>query len=118
MATSSPIRIDDDVHSSARLAAAAMSRSTAQQIAHWARIGRELELSKTVSHASIAAVLEGQRGYDNLNEHEQAIVRAEWTNRMRTRREALNLEAKFQAEGRSYVELDADGSVVSVEPGS
>jgi len=115
MATSSPIRIDDEVHASARLAAAVMSRSTAQQIAHWARIGRELELSQTVSHAGIAAVLDGQRSYDNLNEHEQAIVRAEWTEQMTARREALNLESKFRAEGRSYVELDADANIVNVE---
>lgn len=95
-----------------------MSRSTAQQIAHWARIGRELELSQTVSHPSIAAVLNGQRSYDNLNEHEQAMVRAEWTHAMRSRREALDLEAQFRAEGRSYVELDVDGNVVRVDPGS
>ncbi len=114
MATSSPIRIDDEVHASARLAAAVMSRSTAQQIAHWARLGRELELSQTISHSDIAAVLGGRRSYDDLNKHEQAVVRTEWTEQMTARREALNLEQRFGAEGRSYVELGTDGDIVTV----
>lgn len=112
MATSSPIRIDDDVHASAKLMASVMSRSTAQQVAHWARIGRELETSQSVSQRAIARVLECEESYDGLNAKEQAVVRAEWVEHMAQRREALDLAAEFIAQGRSFVELDEDGNIV------
>ena len=116
MATSSPIRIDDDVHASARLMASVMSRSTAQQIAHWARIGRELETSRSVSQQAIARVLECEAAYDELDAEEQAVVRAEWVEHMAKRREALDLAAEFIAQGRSFVELDEGGKIVEHRP--
>ena len=112
MATTSPTRIDDQLYASAKLVGPLMSRSTAQQIAHWARIGRELEAADSVSHRDIADVLAAQRNYDELNAHEQAVVRAEWTERMDARRDALDLAREFSDRGRSYVELDDAGRVV------
>lgn len=112
MATTSPTRVDDELYTSAKLVGGVMSRSAAQQIAHWARIGRELEASPTVAHRDIAEVLDGHRQYDELTVHEQAVVRAEWAERIAERRTDLNLAEKFDREGRSYVELDDDGNVV------
>ncbi len=112
MATTSPTRIDNELYASAKLVGGLMSRSAAQQIAHWARIGRELESSHSVSHRAIADVLDGRREYDELTDREQAAVRAEWTERITERREKLNLAEKFVQEGRSYVELDGAGNVV------
>jgi hypothetical protein len=88
-----------------------MSRSTAQQIAHWARIGREIEASEDVSLRDIAEVLGGRRPYDLLTTNEQAVVRAEWTERMTARRGELDLAAAFAAAGRPFVELDEQGDV-------
>jgi len=112
MATTSPIRIDDEIHASAKLVAEVQSRSTAQQIAHWARIGREVESSASVSHVRIAEVLSGRRKYDELDNEEQAVVRAEWGERAAQRRSELNLAVVFAEQGRSWVELDDDGTVV------
>jgi len=92
--------------------ASVMSRSTAQQVAHWARIGRELETSRSVSQQAIAQVLVGEAPYDGLNAKEQAVVRAQWAEHMKQRREALDLAAEFIAQGRSFVELDEDGNIV------
>ena len=113
---SSPIRIDDDVHAAAKLIAPVMSRSTAQQIAHWARIGRELEASRSVSQQAILRVLRGDACYDGLSADEQAVVRAEWVERMTERRESLDLAAEFIAAGRSFVELDETGDIVEHRP--
>lgn len=118
MATTSPIRIEDELHASAKTVAPVMSRSVAQQIAHWARIGRELEASPTVSHADIAEVLAGARHYDSLGVREQAIVRAEWAEAMSSRIENLDLAAEFVAAARSYVELDDDGNVAVRDAGT
>ena len=93
-----------------------MSRSTAQQISHWARIGREFELAADVSHRDVTRVLACEGHYDDLNSREQAIVRAEWAERTEQRRQSLNLAAVFAAEGRPYIDLDDEGNVVRVDP--
>lgn len=112
MATTSPARIDDDLYASAKLAGEVQSRSASQQVAHWARIGREIEASSTLSSREIAEVLAGSRSYDDLGPKEQAVVRTEWATRMDDRREALDLAVQFAAAGRTWVELDDDGDVV------
>lgn len=96
--------------------ASVMSRSIAQQIAHWARIGRELETSQSVSQRAIARVLECEAPYDGLNAEEQAVVRAAWVEHMAERREALDLAAEFIAQERSFVELDENGNIVEHRP--
>ena len=117
MKTSTPIRIDNELYSAAAAVARLMSRSTAQQIAHWARVGRELEASADVSTERVARVLRGASDYDALSAEEQAVVRAFWAERMSSLSEALRLDRRFAAEGRPYVELDRDGNVVRREPG-
>jgi ParD-like antitoxin of type II bacterial toxin-antitoxin system len=113
MATTSPARIDDDLYASAKLVGEVQSRSASQQVAHWARIGREIEASAAISHKEIAEVLEGCRSYDALGAKDQAIVRAEWAARMGALRSELNLAQQFAASGRTWVELDDDGNVVT-----
>jgi hypothetical protein len=118
MKASTPIRIDADLYSAATTVAPVMSRSTAQQIAHWARIGRELEASSEVSVDAVAEVLRGAETYDTLGTEEQAIVRAYWAERMSALLEALRLDQEFAAEGRAYVEVDETGAIVRRDPGS
>jgi hypothetical protein len=112
VAGTAPTRIDPDVASAAKVAGELLSRSAAQQVNHWARIGRELEVSKSVSQREIAQVLGGRSSYDALNVREQAIVRAEWNERMAALRESLDLAAEFRAAGQDWVEADEDGNVV------
>jgi len=116
MATTSPTRIDDDLYATAKAAGEVMSRSASQQIAHWARIGRELEAAESVSHRDIARVLGGRHDYDALTAEEQAVVRAEWAERVTARRTSLDLAKDLEAEGVAYSELDAAGDVVRREP--
>ena len=112
MATSAPTRIDEDLFAAARAAGEVMSRSAAQQINHWARIGRELESSETVSHRDIARVLAGRGSYDDLTAREQAVVRAEWDERMAELRTGLDFGAEFTAQGETWAEADAQGRTV------
>jgi hypothetical protein len=117
MATTSPTRIDDELYASAKAAGEVMSRSAAQQIAHWARIGREIETG-TSSHREIARVLAGTTSYDDLGSRDQAVVRARWSERMTGLRESLDLAEELAAEGVSYSELDSRGNVVQHGPGA
>lgn len=108
----SPTRIDEDVFAAAKVAAAASSRSAAQQINHWARIGRALEASGNVRAQEILDVLAGRASYDELGRHEQAVVRAEWDEQAIALRRGLDLEAEFRAEGTAWVDADATGRTV------
>lgn len=116
MATTSPTRIDDELYASAKAVGAVMSRSAAQQIAHWARIGRELEAADSISHRAIAKALAGEQSYDGISAEEQVVVRAEWAERIAARIEGLDLEQAFAEDGRSYVELDETGQVIRRTP--
>lgn len=93
-------------------AAQLASRTVPQQLAHWARIGREFEMSPQVNHRAITQVLAGASSYDALTDQEQAIVREEWKSRIEARRSALDYEADFRVAGESYSEADAEGNVV------
>lgn len=108
-----PTRVDGDLFESAKATGAATSRSAAQQINHWARIGRELEASPAVSQRDIQRVLAGDGSYDELSEREQAAVRAAWDEQMDARRTTLDLAAEFAAAGESWTEADADGRATS-----
>lgn len=116
MKTSTPIRIDAQLYEAAVETAPLMSRSTTQQITHWARIGRELEMSSNISIDRVAEVLRGANDYDVLNVEEQAVVRAYWAERTAALADALRLDREFAAEGRPYVELDENGAIVRHDP--
>lgn len=109
MTATTPTRIDADLFAAAKTAGDALSRSAAQQINHWARIGRELEASEAVSVRDIARVLSGQARYDDLGAREQAIVRAEWDHSMTELGGGLDLEKEFTAAGETWSEADPQG---------
>lgn len=114
---SPPTRLPDDVYDSALAVAPANSRSAAQQIAHWARIGREFERAHSVNLRDVEAVLSGTASYDDLNDREQAIANAEIAERQDALRRSLNFEEEFRAEGASsWVAGDDDGNVVMRGP--
>ena len=117
MATSSsPIRIDAEIYDSAKVAAELCDRSIPQQVSHWARVGRALEMSVQVSVTDIERVLNGNASYDDLDDREQAVVRARWEEIAEGRRLSLNLAEEFRASGRQYSGLDDDGNVVVFPP--
>lgn len=112
MASTSATRIDDDLYASAKVVGEAMSRSASQQIAHWARIGRELEAAGGVSARAVARVLAGRGDYDEVTAFEQAIVRAEWAEDMARRAGDLDFVQESSRAGQSYAELDEHGHAV------
>lgn len=113
-----PTRVDGDLFAAAKSSGAVHSRSAAQQIAHWARIGRELEASTGVSQRDIEAVLRGDGSYDALQDREQAVVRGTWDEQIAERLSSLNLEQKFESAGVEWVEADDEGNLVARGPGA
>jgi len=116
MTTTSFAQIDFDLYASAKLVGEVQSRSASQQVAHWARIGREVEASGSISSEVISALLAGARSYDSLGPEEQAAVRAEWSTRMEDLRSSVDFAERASAHGQAWVELDDDGNVVARPP--
>ena len=108
-----PTRVDGDLFDAAKSLGAVNSRSAAQQINHWARIGREFEASGRVSQRDIERVLAGDGSYDALGEREQAIVRASWDEQVAARIAALDLAAEFTEAGESWSEADEAGQLIA-----
>lgn len=107
-----PTRIDRTLFEAAKAAGSVHSRSAAQQLSHWARIGKELESSPAVTHGEIDRTLTGGARYDALTEREQAVVRADWDELIAERIAGLDLEDRLRESGHAWVEADHDGNVV------
>jgi hypothetical protein len=88
------------------------ARSTAQQLAHWVRIGRSLEDSPLVSQRVVAQVLNGKIAYDDVDFKTQALVRAGWDEKLADRTSSLNLEQQFKDAGQDWIEADSQGNAV------
>lgn len=118
MATSPPTRLADEVYADAQAAAPLTDRSVAQQLSHWARLGREVEASSVVAarRRAVRAVLAGDSDYDALTRDEQAAVRVEWSRRIDDRLEAADVAADRRRAGKAYVALDEQGNVVRHQP--
>lgn len=108
-----PVRMSGELFEAAKALGAVTSRSAAQQISHWARIGRELEASPQTSPGDIQRVLTGEMAYDVLGERDQAVVRANWDEQIGERLANLDLAAEFTEAGRSWTESDEQGNPVS-----
>jgi hypothetical protein len=115
-----PTRIDGELFEAARAAGELQSRSAAQQLDHWARLGRELEASPSVTHETIEAVLAGEQPYDALDDREQAVIRVAWEELIEGRIEKLDFEKELDATGATWAEADAAGKTVirSPQPGT
>lgn len=114
--SSMPTRIDGELFAAAKEQGELMSRSAAQQISHWARLGRELEASGGVSTRDVERVLAGTASYDSLNEAAQAVVRTTWDERIDLALGELDLAAEFEASGDGWSEAAADGTLVRRRP--
>jgi hypothetical protein len=113
MSSTMPTRVDGELFDAAKSIGAVNSRSAAQQISHWARIGREFESSGRVSQRDIEHVLAGDGSYDALGEREQAIVRASWDEQVAARIAALDFEAELAEAGETWSEADDAGQLIA-----
>ena len=110
-----PTRVDQDLFGAAKAAGALYSRSAAQQLAYWARLGREMEASPSVTQDAIARVLAGQAPYDELPDPAQAVVRVEWDDRVVATLAELDFTEALHAAGKPWAEADEEGKLVMRE---
>jgi len=111
-----PTRISGELFGAAKVAGEIQSRSAAQQLDHWARIGRELEASPMITHGAIDKVLTGQASYDSLPDTAQAVVRVAWDEQISAKIAGLDFEDRLQEVGRPWAEADTEGHTVIRNP--
>lgn len=117
MASSTPVRVADDVAADAKSVAAREHRSTTEQINRWARIGRNVDLSTSVDQRRIMAVVAGDTQFKSLSPRERVLAHAIVDADI----ERLAADAHFGAEARderglTTVALDANGGLVLMAP--
>ena len=113
---SMPTRIDGELFGAAKLAGEIQSRSAAQQLDHWARLGRELEASPMITHGEIESVLTGRTPYDGLSDRAQAVVRVAWDEHISAGIAELNFEQELREAGSPWAEADAEGHAIVRNP--
>ena len=118
MASAPPTRLDADVYTDAAAVAPSTSRSTAQQLSHWARLGREVEATVIIStrRRTVEAVLAGRGAYDDLTGDEQAVVRTAWQERIEESLDHVDIGQQRLNNGKTYLALDEAGNVVRHNP--
>lgn len=96
----------------ARAAAELHSRSLADQIMHWARIGRAIEMSGHFDHSKIVQVLSGAFETTVLTADEKAVWSAGFLQKLSDPApEEQTFFADLQKSGKA-VGLDASGKIV------
>lgn len=117
--SSTPTRLDADVHAAAKVAAELTGRSVADQLSHWATVGAQVEAAALrdahVRRGTAADVLRG-RDYDELPADERSLVRALWEENTDRVAAATSIADDKAAAGKPVVTIDEDGNVVHRMP--
>ena len=93
------------------------SRSMTQQIEYWARLGRALERSPSVSISRIQAALQAQLEFDDLTADERALVLGRLEAMVFDPRGDGALQRELREAGHTYTAMDDNGALVKVRPG-
>lgn len=115
-APAQPTRIAADLFAAAKEAAARESRSAAQQIDHWLRVGQGVALQETASRRRIEAVLAGSLPMSALRPDERTVVHAELDARIAEKARSTALGRVVSARGVTTVALDDEGRLVEHRP--
>jgi hypothetical protein len=116
MATTHPTRVAADIAESAARVGRLESRSAAQQIDHWARLGRNISMHQTAARRRVEAVLSGELALADLTAEERLVVHAEIDVAVAERAQSASFGEVLAGEGISTVALDDDGNLVAYRP--
>jgi len=110
------VKISSELLASARQESAVWSRSMTQQIEYWARLGRALERSPSVSISRVQAALQAQLEFDDLNADERALVLGRLEAMVFDPRGDGALQRELREAGHAYTAMDEKGVLVKVRP--
>ncbi len=111
-----PTRFSADLLNSAAAEGARQSRSAKQQLDHWARVGRAIEMHNTAGHRRIEAAVAGLLPLSELSDEELLVANAEIDATIQERARAISFGRQLAAEGVVTVALDEQGRLVRHHP--
>lgn len=111
-----PTRFAADLLDSAAVEGARASRSAKQQLDHWARVGRAVEMHGSAARRRVEAALAGTLAMAQLAGDEAVVVNAEIDATIQERARAISFGRQLAAEGVTTVALDDDGQLVHRYP--
>lgn len=116
MAATHPTRVAADIAESAARVGRLESRSAAQQIDHWARLGRNISMHQTAARRRVEAALAGELALTELTAEERLVVHAELDVAVAEVAQSTSFGDALAAEGITTVALDDDGNLVAYLP--
>jgi hypothetical protein len=116
MARTHPTRVAADIAESAARVGRLESRSAAQQIDHWARLGRNISMHQTAARRRVEAALAGELTLTELTAEERLVVHAELDVAVAEAAQVTSFGDVLAGEGIATVALDADGNLVAYRP--
>jgi len=116
MAATHPTRVAADIAESAARVGRLESRSAAQQIDHWARLGRNISMHQTAARRRVEAALAGQLALTELTAEERLVMNAELDVAVAEAAQTISFGKALAGEGIATVALDADGDLVAYGP--
>jgi hypothetical protein len=118
MPNSTAVKISSELLASARQESAVWSRSMTQQIEYWARLGRALERSPSVSMSRVQGALQAELEFDDLNVDERALVLGRLEAMVFDPRGDATLQRELRDAGHTYTAMSEKGALVKIRPGA
>jgi hypothetical protein len=115
-ATDRVTRVAADLLDAAEAEARANSRSTKQQLDHWARVGQAVCAHQTAARRRVEAVLAGTLPQSVLTTEEHTVLRAEIDAGIQRSLAANDYAALPTVIATTHVALDADGNLIEHRP--
>jgi len=116
MAADRVTRFAADLLDSAAVEGARHSRSTKQQLDHWARVGRTVSAYHSTARRRVEAALDGTLPLTELSPEERLVANAETDAAISERLRTVDYGAVLAGEGVVTVALDDEGHLVQYAP--
>lgn len=109
-------RFAADLVDSAAIEGARQSRSSKQQLDHWARVGRAVSEHHSAARRRVEAALAGELALTELTDPERVVVDAELDAAIQENLRRTHYGSVLAARGITTVALDDDGNLVEYRP--
>ena len=116
MAADKVTRFAADLVDAAAVEGARHSRSTKQQLDHWARVGRTVSTHHSTARRRVEAALQGTLALTDLTPEERLVTNAETDAAVAERLRTVHYGDVLAGEGVVTVALDDDGRLMRYEP--
>ena len=116
MAADRVTRFAADLVDAAAVEGARHSRSTKQQLDHWARVGRTVSTHHSTARRRVEAALRGTLALTDLTPEERLVTNAETDAAVAERLRTVHYGDVLAGEGVVTVALDDDGRLVRYAP--